>query len=510
MSIEQALTSFAGVVGDQWVSVSEDDRELYTDAYSPAEENEFIASGFVAPANVEEVQAIVRIANENRVPLWPVSTGRNLAYGGAAPRTRDTMILDLKRMNRVIEVNEELAYAVVEPGVSFFDLYEYLREHDHKLWLSVPGPGWGSVIGNALERGAGYGRDSDHFATTVGMEVVLPDGELLRTGAGAMQDNHSWHIMRYGFGPMVDGLFSQSGMGIVTRMGRFLTPEPDGFLACDVAVANEDDIVRLIDVMRPFKLNGMIDTPVVVGNILIPASYEGQRSRWYDGEGAIPDDVLKQIQSDLGIGHWNGFFGLYGPEDQVQSRWKLIAEAIASIPGARSDARFYARGTPIDEFRDESLSGKPHLHEFTSLNWENSGAHIDFSPVVPMTGQHARRAYKLIRSTLNKHGLDYRGGLYCEGRFFRLVCTIYFDRSNAEQRQRVRTAFGELISVCADNGYGEYRTHLAYMDQVASSYDFNNNAMHKFQERLKTAIDPNGIIAPGKSGIWGAYKAQSD
>ena len=510
MILDKAMQRFSTVVGAEWASVEKTDRRAYVDAYSPDAEGDAMASGFVAPANVEEVQAIVRIANELKTPLWPVSTGRNLAYGGAAPRTNDCVVLDLKRMNRVLEVNDELAYAVVEPGVSFFDLHRYLKDNGHRMWISVPGPGWGSVIGNALERGVGYGRDSDHLATTIGMEVVLPNGDLLRTGNGAMTGNPSWHIMQYGFGPMVDGLFSQSGYGIVTRMGRFLTPEPDGFMATEVSLEHEEDIGDLMTRLRPFKLNRMIDTPMVMGNLLIPAAYRKARSEWYSGPGAIPKDILKKIQKELGLGWWNGFFGLYGPEEQVQSRWKAITEAIKDVRGVKYESRFYNKGEKIHHFRDESLSGTPHLHEFNCLNWEDSGAHIDFTPVVPLTKEHIDNVYKIVYGTLNDWGLDYRGGMYCEDRFFRLVTTLIFDSKDEEQKKRVRGAFSALIKTCAEQGYAEYRTHLNYMDEVAATYEFNNKAMLRFQEQLKNAIDPQGIIAPGKSGIWGAYQNKED
>jgi FAD/FMN-containing dehydrogenase len=61
-------------------------------------------------------------------------------------------------MNKILEVNTEDAYALVEPGVTFFDLHDYLVKHDlrEKVWLDVPDVGGGSIIGNAVERGVGY------------------------------------------------------------------------------------------------------------------------------------------------------------------------------------------------------------------------------------------------------------------------------------------------------------------------------------------------------------------
>ena len=98
-------------------------------------------------------------------------------------------------MNRVLEIDGDAAYAVVEPGVRFFDLYEAVKASGHKLWISVPDLGWGSVIGNTTEYGVGYTPYGEHAATACGMEVVLPNGELLRTGMGAMEGNRAWHVL---------------------------------------------------------------------------------------------------------------------------------------------------------------------------------------------------------------------------------------------------------------------------------------------------------------------------
>ena len=59
-----------------------------------------------------------------------------------------------------------------------------------------------------------------------------------------------------------------------------------------------------------------------------------------------------------------------------------------------------------------------------------------------------------------------------------------------------------MVKEAAAAGYGEYRTHLAFMDQIAGTYNWNDGAQLKFQQLLKDALDPNGILAPGKQGIW--------
>src|SRR5580692_17558 len=122
-----ALQAFRKVVGDQFVYTGEG-LSAYADPYSIVVNDDAHAAGAaVAPASTEQVQEIVRAANRFGVPLWPVSCGKNFAYGGAAPRMAGTVVLDLKRMNRILEVNEGDGYALVEPGVSYFDLYDHIQ-----------------------------------------------------------------------------------------------------------------------------------------------------------------------------------------------------------------------------------------------------------------------------------------------------------------------------------------------------------------------------------------------
>ena len=191
-----ALKQFEDAVGSQWVFTSNEDIALYRDAYSVlwGEPEERLASAAVAPDTVEQVQRIVRTANTYKIPLYPIATGRDLGYGGSAPVLSGSVVLDLKRMNRVVEVDETRHFAIVEPGVAYFDLYRYIQERKLKVWIDCPDPGWGSVIGNALDHGVGYtyGAYRDHFAAHCGMEVVLPSGDLVRTGMGAMPNASTW------------------------------------------------------------------------------------------------------------------------------------------------------------------------------------------------------------------------------------------------------------------------------------------------------------------------------
>src|SRR5690606_4508860 len=86
-------------------------------------------------------------------------------------------------MNKILHVDQELAYAIIEPGVTYEALNRFLEENNYALWTDSPGgPPTGSVIGNALDRGVGVTKYGDHFAHLCGYEVVLADGSMIHTG----------------------------------------------------------------------------------------------------------------------------------------------------------------------------------------------------------------------------------------------------------------------------------------------------------------------------------------
>src|ERR1700733_11274524 len=103
----EAIQQWQQAVGKEWVFTSDEDVALYRDAYSPflGEDDEIVASAAVAPDNVEQVQSVVRIANRYQIPIYPISTGRNLGYGGSAPVLSGSVVLYLKRMKRIMGVN---------------------------------------------------------------------------------------------------------------------------------------------------------------------------------------------------------------------------------------------------------------------------------------------------------------------------------------------------------------------------------------------------------------------
>jgi 4-cresol dehydrogenase (hydroxylating) flavoprotein subunit len=502
---QKALAAFAGVVGRQWVLATDEDRDSYMDIYAAGDADQHIPSAAVGPSSAEEIQAIIRIANEYKVPLWPISRGKNLGYGAAAPRMTGTVVLDLGRMKRILDVNERFGYCLIEPGVGFFDLFDYLQQNKIRLWMSIPANAWGSVVGNALERGYGYTPYGDNTTHICGMEVVLANGEMVRTGTGAMSNSACWQLFKYGFGPSWDQLFCQSNFGVVTKMGLWLMPEPEATLGLDLQLPNPDDVGWAIDALQPLRLNGVLLQNPSIGNSLRFVATATQRSQWYQGQGALPDDVLAEILSKSGLGWWNISLRLYGYDEVNQAHAGIIQNAFAPHIKQEFKVSHWHRGDPIEN----SGAGVPSVNALQIINWRGGrGGHIGFSPTLPARGDLVLKQFHATKKRYEQIGVDYYGSFTLFDRYTTNVNMMIYDRDDAAMTRKVRNLFKVLVADAAKEGYSEYRTHISYMDDVALTFDFNNHALLRLNERVKDALDPNGILAPGKQGIWPkAYRA---
>ncbi|HTI19001.1 MAG TPA: FAD-binding oxidoreductase [Trinickia sp.] len=500
----QALGELGAIVGRAQVLEAVDILAGYADPFAPGpQQQRFMTSAVVLPASVDEIREILRVARAYQLPLWPVSTGRNFAYGGAAPRLSGSVVVDLKRMNRVLEINESLAYALVEPGVTYFDLYAYLREHGLKLWIDPAAAGWGSVTGNALERGFGYTPYGDHAAMQCGMEVVLANGDVVRTGMGGIEIGTTWQLYKPGFGPSYDPMFMQSNFGIVTKLGIALMPRPAAYLLAQARFSHESDLETIVEILRPFKLDETIRGHAVIEGAVRFAASIGPRTQWYEGSGPMPEAAIAAMIKRLGIGHWNLRFGLYGASEVIEAQYAIVQRAFSRVRGAEIEARRYAGDAEPVAGGDRNMAGIPTMSAFRMLDWRGgSGAHVDFSPICPFTGRDAMRQYLVAKTRMTEYGFDYYGGFTAGTRYLHHIVATIFNRDDAQQTDAASDLLRVLISDARAAGYGEYRVHLAYMDFVAAQYDFNNGALLRLSETIKDALDPDGILAPGKSGIW--------
>ena len=498
-SFDKAIAEFKKILGADNVLTSAEQLTPYRKTMMPIADDTHAPSAALVATEVAQVQKIVAVCNRYKVPVWTISTGKNLGYGSAAPGERGQVVLDLKRMNKIIEVNADLGYALVEPGVTYQQLYDYIQEKKLPLWMSCPAPSAiAGPLGNTVDRGVGYTPYGEHFLFSCGMEVVLATGEVLRTGMGGIENSNTWQVFKWGYGPYLDGLFTQSNYGIVTKLGIWLMPAPPAYKPFCIRFPDDTDIADIVETIRPLRISMIIPNAIVIASTIWEAAVTVKRKEVYKGSGQIPDDIVRDMAKKNNLGAWNVYAALYGSPEQIEVNWQIINHFFKKHPKCRITTEKEEAGNPVFQYRADLMRGKPNLTEFGLYNWRGGGGSIWFSPVSQAMGSETLKQMEMAKRIMARHGLDYVGEFIVGWRDMHHIIDVLFDKTKPEEVKAAHDCFSELLAEFSKAGYGTYRTNTAFMDKVADTYGPVQKAVFK---RLKKALDPNGILAPGKSGI---------
>jgi len=293
-------------------------------------------------------------------------------------------------------------------------------------------------------------------------------------------------------------------------MGVWLMPQPACYMPLRLRVWREDDLGPLVDTLRGLMLDRTIENVPQIWNTISHASVISTRAPWYQGDDPIPDDVIDRMARELEIGRWFMRFALYGDEDVVDLRFRKVKEAFERIPGADVTGQKFAPDElpTLEHPFDRVQAGVPNLdiNQMTGWYGGEEGGHIGFSPVARLTGADALAVKDLLRGMVEQQArLDYAAVLIpTNSRSFIHVTMVIFDTKDESQTRRAYDTSKLLVREAAKYGYGEYRAHLDFMDLAQEQYSFNENAYRRFVETIKDAVDPNGILSPGKQGFWPA------
>jgi len=223
-----------------------------------------VADAVVRPRTVEEVREVLRVARKHKIPVTPSSGG--LSGGFACPLTEPGgILLDLSRMDRILEVDADCRYMVVEPGVTSGAAWSYFRSNCPDLAPPVPdgAPPAATLLGDAIERGFNlatnkYGPQAD---LVLGMEVVLSTGQVVRTGSLALQGAKPFY--KWGIGPDLGGLFlgAQGTMGIVTKLAIKVLRHPKHKDLIAYGFGTVEDMVRATFVVLKREICVLVHRP---------------------------------------------------------------------------------------------------------------------------------------------------------------------------------------------------------------------------------------------------------
>lgn len=430
----------------------------------------------VRPAGGEEVAAIVRLADELEVPIIPKVAGTNL--GGLTIPVRGGIVMDLREMNRILEVNETDMYAVLEPGVTFGQLKEHLDADYPGLRFGYPlAPPETSVVCNCLLDGLGN-LSNAHGAMGSwinGLEAVLPSGETMRTGSAAVSP--FW----FSRAPLPDltGLFVswQGATGIVTKMGVQLYPK------------------------RPFRKR----------MFFLTYDYENSFE-------AMRAFARKEIFDDIGGLTWPTGKMLFGVEkplvkDPSEPLFFVYLDISANTK-KELKAKKEIMGGVIKGFRKRGVAVDDPLEieDLVKLNPE-FGSLADFPTRLWFLLDHPGGGLTWVGTygpcskweSATERGADImsasgfppiivarpmKGGHFCVLRFI-----LVFDKAKPEDLPRVREVLDRLANLSMDEGFVPYKAPGWVVKKFMDRMD---PVTYRMMKSIKDLIDPKGIMNPGR------------
>ncbi len=522
-----ALDAWTKILSTQNVIQTQDELE---DAATATYATEPTVTVILRPTTTEQVQESLKIAHQYSIPVYPISRGKNWGYGSSVPTADGCALLDLSQLNRIVDFNEDLAYVTLEPGVTQQQLYEFLQKQNSRLWMDSTGSSPdSSLVGNVLERGFGHTPYGDRFSQVCGLEVVLPTGELIHTGFGRFANAKTAPLYRWGVGAYLDGLFTQSNFGVITKMNLWLMPAPEYFQAFYFSIKSDSELPNLINALRPLRLNGTIKSAVHIANSYKVLSSIRQYP-WEEAGGVtpLPPQTMKEFAQSWDFGAWNGSGGLYGTKQQVAQARKLIKKALkgkvrklqfiddTKLRLAQLVAKQYQQLTGLNLPEMLKLikpvyglmKGIPTPTQLKSGYWRKKTAppeQMDLdrdrcgliwcAPVAPLEGDCATEINSITQNIFIKHGFEPLISLtLLTERCLGCILTIAYDRDVPGEDTRAMTCYEELLQVLTDSGYYPYRLGIHSMDILNRGEASYQNLLHQ----IKDAIDPNQILAPGR------------
>lgn len=491
------------------------------------------------PTQAPSVQRIVQIAARHRVPLYPISTGRNWGYGGANPPQDDCVVLDLSLLNRILAVDAELGTATLEPGVT----QGQLRAHLDRLGLPfmVPTTGAGasvSLVGNALERGYGITPHADHFGAVMALEAVLPDGSLYRPRLGALGGERVGHSYKWGIGPYLDGLFSQSNFGVVTQMTIALAQRPPHVEAFYVFLDRPEQLAPAVHALR-----GLLRTTGgVMGGVNILNGYRLASMACPYPAAALARGTplqaheLAELLQDHGLGAYLVVGSVYGEAPVARAAVATILRAFAPCSGRRvrltrgkagllqslaarfpglasrvgfgpdQAARMLSALNLMEGIPDDVALRLPYWKSGTPLPEDLPGGLqtgerglMWYAPLVPMVPDTVLAFEALVSRVCLQHGFEPLITLTSlSDRCFDSSVPLLFDGRSSSERERARRCFDMLFDEGRQRGIVPYRMGSQAFHKLAGQDDDPALALAR---RVKQLLDPDNLISPGRYNL---------
>ena len=450
-------TSLSEIVGDRYVSTTPEECYFYArdPGLMPAHEPDYV----VVPKTVKQVQEIVRLAVKENVPIVPMGAGMTLT--GLTIPLRGGIVIDLKRMNRILAVNEKARYVIVEGGTSHGVLKAFLERHYPRLRHSIPdAPPTSTVAANVMIHGQGrlsqqYGFNSDMVA---GLEVVLASGDICKIGSCALSPE--W-FSRGAPLPDLSGLFLGwfGATGIITKMALKLYP---GKKMRDVEIFVTDSEDFIPDIIYELTHTEMVEDINIFAQPL-PMLFKDNHH------------VVIYLTGDT--------------DEELEFKRKMIFDALEGFI-QRKDGGFMSLAAGIQH----TLLEMPQRSASTFADVTKGGG-FEYSGPIIVVDKYPHCARKLAELA-SRYDLAYNATARIIGRghCMMFAFSFTFNRADSDMMDRARHALSEASEFVLSVG-GVFWKPTVYEQRMI--LEKMHPQTRSLMQMIKANLDPTGILNPG-------------
>jgi FAD/FMN-containing dehydrogenase len=496
------------------------------------------------PHYLQEISAILRLANvlsgtEESFTVHPISTGNNWGYGSALAADDAAVILDLSRLTHIQVEDADLGLFSVGPGVTQQMLREFLDRRQLPFMVPVTGAGpHCSLLANALERGYGITPYTDHFGAVNALKAFLPDGQRYHSSISSIDSSANDLIdktFKWKLGPYLDGLFTQSNLGIVTEVTLRLKKNPADFDSFYLQFADDKDFESAVLIARELlqRLEGTVGSINIMDKRRVLSMMVGNPN----GAGNHQIMSAQQVEQ-LGKKHdvpaWTLIGTLYGEPEMVKAGRRIVNRlsagkvrrriysngwlvrlgklAVSLVPGPllaepRKMLQSLDNGTAI-------MQGTPNQVALPLAFWRNPQQSADparamdpardncgllwYAPLVLFQPKSMRTFVEHVRATAPKYGIEPMI-TFTSLRHDTVDSTIpiVFDKSNATAQQQAKDCLHDLVTKGLQQGFAPYRLNLEQQTELID----HSAVCWQWADSIKQATDPKQILSPGRYSL---------
>ncbi len=451
MNSVEVLSKLKEIVGKDFASNKREDLFIYS--HDPGASIPRPVDFVVMPKTTEEVQKIVQLANNEKIPIVPMGGG--LTLSGLIIPVKGGIVLDMKRMDEILEINKFSRYALIEAGVTTGKLLTYLRENYPDLQPPIPdAPPSATIVGNVLIHGSGYlsQRYGDYGGLINGLEVILPNGEIAKFGSCALSDY--W----FGRGPIPDfiGLFISAfgTMGIITKLSIQLFAKPK---KRDIVFGLMEDPEKIPDLLYKLTAIGIAE------DVLLGMQ---DKPEWMKGYVFLMTYITGETQETL--------------DEQVKILKKLYR---------KSGARFMKAPKKMHDL----YLGRP-IFAAGAADYRKGGGFEYVGAFMPL--EKIPDAYKKGAEVSRKYGIPPTLGSRLIGETHTIVMffSYSFNRADPKEMENARNALHETNKLALELGGIPWKAELDGQKLILEKMDPNYKYLLK---TIRNTLDPNGIMNPG-------------